>query len=165
MPDFLAAGLGANRKNAYHPFDWSGLFAQAREPDDPWTIPEAFFCILFTAIACDGNVAHLEQEELLALAHRSRALKALTLTELGDVNASVVARMAARPNSALQEACAALPAEMTANVFAHALDLALSDGALAPSEATFLNDLIDALGLDAETVASIANVMVLKNQY
>lgn len=165
MADFFAAGLGSSPKSAYNPFEWSGLFAQAEEPDDPWTVPEAFFCILFTAVACDGDLGRLEQEELLALAHRSRALKALTITELGDVNASVAARMAARPEQALAEACAALPREMGASVLAHALDLVLCDGALAPAEAAFLNDLIAALGLDAETARRVADVMVLKNQY
>lgn len=163
--NFFAAGLGPSPKTAYNPLEWSGLFSGAQEADAPWSVPEAFLCVLLTAETCDCERDRLEHEDLMALARGSRALNTLTMQELGSVNANVVARINARPKRALAEACAALPAEMAGSVLAHALDLILCDGELAPREAEFLNDLIIALKLDADTVKRISDVMVLKNQY
>jgi tellurite resistance protein len=121
--------------------------------------------VLFCAAGCDGPIAREEQEELLALVHRSRALKTLSEEALYRMIESVMERMRIGGDRALAEACAALLPEMRASAFAHALDIALSDGDLSEDESNFLNVLVSHLGLDEKTVRGIADVIILKNKY
>ena len=161
MTDFFVATLGRN-ENA---LDWSKFCAfSAGQTRPAWTVPEAFFAVLFAAATCDGELAGEEHEEMLALVHRSRALKTLSATQLVDINATIVARLREDPQ-ALKQACAALPQDMRLPVFAHALDLVLADGELRADEADFLNTLILQLGLNGGDVERIADVIVLKNRY
>jgi hypothetical protein len=82
---------------------------------------------------------------------------------LSDLNLKILERMRSS-DSVLREACRALPEDMRAPVFAHALDLVLADGELNEDEADFLNGLILNLGLDREDVERIATVIELKNR-
>jgi uncharacterized tellurite resistance protein B-like protein len=163
MADFFAASLGPGQGNV---LDWSRLLegASVSSAQPTWTIPEAFVAVLFGAVTCDGELATVEHEELLALAHRSRALKTLTPEQLGAVNTKVSARLR-DSDTALQEACMALPEDMRLPAFAHALDLILADGELNEEEADFLNAIILHLKLNREDVERVADVIVMKNQY
>ena len=164
VSDFFVSSLGPqpdpSRKN---PLSWSRLVKEA-PADEAWSAPEAFVTVLLAAVTCDGGVAAPEHEELLALVHRSRALKSLTTAQLSELNIKAIARLRDQPD-ALAEACAALPEDMRLTVFAHALDLVLADGELSIDEADFLNALLLALKLNREDVAKIADVIVLKNKY
>lgn len=163
MSDFFVSKLGKN--GSENTLDWSRLLATgpARAPAS-WSIPEAFVAILLNAVTCDGEMAAVEYEELLALAHRSRALKSLSPQQLGDINVTVAERLRAEPD-ALAHACAALPEEMRLSAFAHALDLILADGELKREEADFLNTLILRLGLARDDVERVASVISIKNLY
>lgn len=164
MSDFFVSKLGPSPSaEAKNPLSWSSLISAAPEPEG-WSVPEAFVAVLLAAVTCDGDLASVEHEEILALAHRSRALKTLTVAQLSELNVKALARLRDE-SGALADACAALPAEMRASVFAHALDLVLADGELTIDEADFLNTLILGLKLDREIVAKISDVIVLKNQY
>ncbi len=167
MSSFFVASLGPRQstKAASNTLSWSALIeaADAKTAAD-WSIPEAFLTILFSAVTCDGELAAVEHEELLALAHRSRALKTLTTRQLSDLNIKIVERLR-RSDTALRDACAVLPDDMRSPVFAHALDLVLADGELNEDEADFLNGLILSLRLDGEDVERIAAVIELKNRY
>ena len=168
MSDFFAARLGEGR-TPQNALNWSSLFEQPQPPRTKesapgWSTPEAFVAILFSAVTCDGELAPVEHEELLALAHRSRALKSLSTAQLAALNAQVLERLR-QSDSALEEACKALPQDARLSAFAHALDLVLADGELNQDEADFLNAIILYLRLDRADVERIADVMVLKNQY
>lgn len=164
MSDFFVSKLGpspaAGTKN---PFAWSGLISEPPEAEK-WSVPEAFVTVLLAAVTCDGEMATVEHEELLALVHRSRALQSLSINQLSALNVKAVERLRDQP-SALADACAALPTEARPSVFAHALDLVLADGELTIGEADFLNSLVLNLKLDREEVAKISDVMVLKNRF
>jgi uncharacterized tellurite resistance protein B-like protein len=167
MSDFFVASLGSRQPGqaAPNPLSWSALLeAEDEKTAAGWPIPEAFLTILFRAVTCDGELAAVEHEELLALAHRSRALKTLTTKQLSDLNIRILERLR-RSDATLRDACAELPEEMRAPVFAHALDLVLADGELNEDEADFLNGLILNLRLDREDVERIAAVIELKNRY
>ena len=89
MADFFASTLAPRRGGAAASTDnalsWSSLLApEAPRTPQGWTIPEAFIAILFAAVTCDGEIASVEHEELLALVHRSRALKTLTTEQLAS---------------------------------------------------------------------------------
>lgn len=165
MSEFFAASLGRAPANA---LDWSSLLQPPRAPvgEQPpaWSTPEAFVAVLFSAVTCDGELAAVEHEELLALAHRSRSLKSLSVQELTVLNTRVLDRLR-KSDSSLEEACKALPADMRLSVFAHALDLVLADGELNREEADFLNAIIGYLQLDRDGVQKVADVIVMKNQY
>ncbi|MEZ5995576.1 MAG: tellurite resistance TerB family protein [Hyphomonadaceae bacterium] len=162
MAEFFAASLGKAQPG--NVLDFSALLAQPPQSTEGWSAPEAFTAILIGAVTCDGELAAVEHEELLALAHRSRALKALSPGELGELSAKAAARLSDEPD-ALRSACAALPEDMRQPVFAHALDLVLADGELNADEADFLNTLILALKLERDDVSKITDVIVLKNRY
>lgn len=168
MADFFVASLGAPRGGGSigaNALDWSSLVSNASTASQPvWSVPEAFIAVLFAAATCDGELASVEHEELLALVHRSRALKSLTPQQLGAINVKVAARLR-DSDTALQEACVSLPDEMRLPAFAHALDLVLADGELNEEEADFLNALILHLKLHRDDVERVADVIVMKNQY
>lgn len=146
-------------------FDWLHLWTRKAEPPEAWSVPEAFYAILFAAVVCDEDLAAVERAELLALMSRSRALKSLSVDELRTIDKKVRARFLRDDYEALQQACAALPEEARLPAFAHALDLVLADGTLNEDEADFLNALILNLNLDREGVERIADVIALKNRF
>jgi uncharacterized tellurite resistance protein B-like protein len=96
--------------------------------------------------------------------HRSRALKSLSTSELAEINTKIVARLR-DAETALQEACQALPEEMRLPLFAHALDLVLADGELKQQEAEFLDSIVLYLGIDRESVERVSSVIALKNRF
>ncbi len=163
MADFFVSTLGkAPQEKA---LDWSQLVgASALGAPGHWSVPEAFLAVLFAAVGCDGEIAAVEQEELIALVHRSRALKSLSPAQLTEINLRTGERLR-DSEGALREACAVLPEEMRLPLFAHALDLVLADGELTEDEADFLNALILYLDLDGKSVEQVADVMVLKNRF
>lgn len=162
MSEFFAANLGA-RPGKDNVFDWARLIA-AQPETESWSVPEAFVAVLFAAVTCDDALAAIEHETLLALAHRSRALKSLAPAELGEINVKIAARLREQ-EAALREACEALPTDMRAATFAHALDLVLADGELNQDEADFLNAIVQHLGLAREDVERIADVIAMKNRF
>lgn len=167
MSDFFAANLSHRDTGsvvAANVLSWGALLEAAPRAGAEWTIPEAFLAVLYAAVTCDGELAAVEHEELMALAHRSRALKTLTVKQLADLNVSILARMRTS-DSMLRDACAALPSEMRISVFTHALDLVLADGELNHDEAAFLDELSDNLALARVDIERVADVIVEKNRY
>jgi uncharacterized tellurite resistance protein B-like protein len=165
MADFFVSTLGPRGARQENALDWSRLLArQEAGARESWTIPEAFVAVLFAATTCDGELSEVEHEELLALVHRSRALKSLSRNELAEINTTVVARLR-DADTALQEACKALPEEMRLPLFAHALDLVLADGELTQEEAEFLDSIVLYLGIDRDSVERVSNVIALKNRF
>lgn len=145
---------------------WLARDAQSNPGGDAaWSTAEAFVAILFSAVASDGDFDKLEQEQFVALCHRSHALKQLDAKSVSAVMTLVLARLAAGGETSLAQACAALPAEMRSSVFAHALDLVSCDGEIGADEAAFLDALAAALGLQPSIVEQIASVILLKNRY
>jgi uncharacterized tellurite resistance protein B-like protein len=165
MTDFFVSTLGARRERPEHALDWSRLLASKEAGAlQGWTIPEAFAAVLFAATTCDGQLAAVEHEELLALVHRSRALKSLSTNELAEINTKIAARLR-DDETALQEACRALPEEMRLPLFAHALDLVLADGELKQQEAEFLDSIVLHLGIDGDSVERVSSVIAVKNRF
>lgn len=165
MADFFVSTLGARKAAPENPLNWSQLLAsQQTTAGEGWTIPEAFVAVLFAAVTCDGDLAAVEHEELLALVHRSRALKSLSVNELAEINTKILGRLR-EAETALQDACKSLPEEMRLPLFAHAVDLVLADGELKQDEAEFLDALVRHLGLDRESVERVASVIALKNRF
>jgi len=145
-------------------FDINQLADRLRRRNTGWTIPEAFLGILISAAMADGGMGVAEQETILHLASRSRALNAVGPSDLARINETVNERFVSRPD-ALQEACDTLPVDMGMSVFAHCVDILLADGQLVPSEAAFLEELVQRLSLDAAKANQITEALFIKAQY
>jgi uncharacterized tellurite resistance protein B-like protein len=145
-------------------FDLEKLSDKFRHRNTGWTIPEAFLCVLISAAMADGNLNPQEAQTIQLLAGRSRALSSLSPGDLANANNAVNERMNNRPN-ALEEACSTLPADMCLPVFAHCVDIVLSDGELLSNEAQWLQNLIPLLDLNPEEARRVMEVLLLKGQY
>ncbi len=140
MSDFFASNLAPSAAGSNLGFDWAGIGQPKPHANGAaWSVPEAFLAILFSAAASDGDLAQVENEELIALTHRLPALKGLGPEAVNSIGTAVLARLAAGGETALAEACAALPRDMRPSAFAHALDLVSCDGDLLRDEADFLD--------------------------
>lgn len=166
MSNFFAESLGdpkAARPNIFH--DWPAqVDARAAKREIAWSAPEAFLCVLVGAGICDQNFADDERELVRLIAHRSRGLKTLSPQQLDALQWLVVDRLDAGLDQALEAACAALPDEVKLPAFAHALDIALMDGALNAAEAAYLDRLSVLLDLDPALSRPVANAIVMKNR-
>ncbi len=129
-----------------------------------WSIPEAYLCLLISAAAADGLLANEETLEIHVLARRSRVLKQLDQSKLAAVNETVRQRLAKNPGG-LQEACDSLPGDMRLSVYAHCVDIILSDSEFRPVEEEFLKKLVTMLGLQASEAAVIMQALLIKNRY
>lgn len=146
-----------------HPvFDWAGMAAKADRAR--WTPAEAFFAVLIAAATCDGRLDRHEHETMLALVHRCRLVRAMREEDITKLNASVVQKFRDAPDTALNEACSALPYEIRLPTFAQAMDIILADGNLSQPEAALLNALVAHLELATQDVQRVAEVIMLKNR-
>lgn len=146
------------------PFNLDQLADRFRRRNTGWTIPEAFLGVIVSAAMADGEMDGSEQEAILHLASRSRALKSLSHADLARINDTVNQRLLDRPE-ALREACDTLPPEMGLSVFAHCVDLLLADGQLLSSEARFLQELVGLLSVDPAKANLITEALIIKAQY
>ena len=161
-PPYFSAAAPQHR-GAERVFDWPRMLETTSEAP-AWSLAEAFFAVLLSAAVCDGAVQPIEQETLLALVHRSRALKALSKDDLAALNVSVVEKLRSASEDGLARACAALPADLRLPIFAHALDIVLADGELTNAEAALLNALAAHMSLAPADVERIAEIIILKNR-
>lgn len=147
------------------PFDVDRLAERFRHRNTGWTIPEAFMGILFAAAMADGSFSEEEGKTIEILARRSRALSSLSQADLAAANANVNKRFKERRDTALQECCETLPVDMCLPVFAHCVDIILSDGELLQGEAEFLDRLAPKLDIEADNARRVMEVLLLKAQY
>lgn len=161
MAGALFAPITVEKKAA---FSLKDLITEFPAGQTDWSIPEAYLCLVLSAALADGRVVEQEAEELKSLSHRSRILKSMDANELAALNQLVVKRRNDRPDW-LGEACRTLPKDMHLPVFAHCLDLCLSDGALVQAEADFLEALIDGFSISAEDARQVTSVLSMKNRY
>lgn len=146
------------------PFDVNKLADRFKYRTTDWSIPEAFLGILFKAAMADGTFDEVEIAAIQTIAGRSRALTSMSPEDLARTNNSVNDKLRNRPD-ALKEACGTLPADMCLPVFAHCVDIILSDGQLLPAEAQFLAELTTLLDIEAANARRVMEVLLLKAQY
>jgi uncharacterized tellurite resistance protein B-like protein len=146
------------------PFDVNKLADKLRHRNTGWTIPEAFLGILFQAAMADGSFDESEVTTIQQVAGRSRALTTVSPQDLAALNNSVNEKLKNR-SDALKEACETLPADMCLPVFAHCVDIVLSDGQLLKTEAEFLQQLSAMLDIEPDNARRVMEVMLMKAQY
>ncbi len=146
------------------PFDVNKLADKFKHRNTGWSIPEAYLCILFSAAMADGTFDGAESETIKLAVSQSRAMTALSPQDLAAANNSVNQRLQQNPNS-LQEACQTLPADMCLPVFAHCVDIILSDGQLLKGEAEWLQQLMALLDIEPDNGRRVMEVLLMKAQY
>lgn len=156
--------LNFNVVNTKSPFNIEELKRRFQQGASDWTVGEAYLCILIEASLADGDFVDEELKSIESVARRSRALKALSPEDLDQCNASVDKRRNTNPN-AFKEACDALPPEMALSVYAHCVDIILSDGQLLQVEAQFLENLASRLRLQTDQAQRIYEALLVKSMY
>ncbi len=141
----------------------TALLDEAQTAND-WSIAEAYMCLLLEAIFADDKVDPNEKQYLHALVKRAKTFAGLSDHELSRLNMTVMERRGQRPDC-VAEACAALPVSMHKTIFAHALDIALSDGELHPKERDYLDELMTKMDLSQDTARNIMQVILDKNKF
>lgn len=144
------------------PFDADKLADRLKHRNTEWSIPEAFLGVLVSAAMADGALDPSEGRLIQTLVGRSRAMKASN-QDLGKLN-DKVNRLLQSPDG-LRHACETLPADMTLPVFAHCVDIVLSDGQLLKVEADYLDNLRKMLDIDEAHAKRVMEVLLLKAQY
>lgn len=147
------------------PFNLEKLHDKFRHRPTDWTIPEAYIGIVMAAAMADGQYSAIEHATIMNQVSRSRALNALPPDVLSAAEAKVKQRAKERPETWLKEAAETLPNEMVLSVFAHCVDIILSDGELLPQEGRFLDELRPLLDIPPEHANRIMEVLLLKAQY
>jgi hypothetical protein len=124
-------------------------------------LPEAVLVILFRAASCDHSAGPAESELLQALTRRWSVRRVLREKNITALDYAALAHVSSE--TAIRDACAVIPPALRGAVFANAVDICLSDGALKREEAVFLDELADELGLAGEEAKRIGEVIALKN--
>src|SRR6185436_19504056 len=132
------------------PFDADRLANHRRHQDTGWTIPQAYLGLMLAAATADGRYDAEEAREIHSVARRSRALRSLSVEELNAAEQGARRYFAEKPDTALDDACKTLPAELCLPVFAHCVDIVLADGELLESEARWLEGVMPKLDIDAD---------------
>jgi tellurite resistance protein len=126
---------------------------------------EAFAAITLSAIASDGYLSDEESRGISLALSRMKMYRSYpndVMQRMFDKLLGILRREGM--NSLFDSAKDSLPYELRESAFAVATDLILADGVVADEEQEFLNDLYQALSLDAEVATRIVEVMMIKNR-
>lgn len=147
------------------PFDIEKLADKFKHRNTDWSIPEAFMGVLYSAAYADGDFDKKEIETIKNTIARSRAMNALGPADLAKTDTVVNEKLKRGGANAIAEACSTLPPDMCLPVFAHCVDIMLSDGQLVKPELEFLTNLAKMLDIDADNSRRVMEVLLLKAQY
>ncbi len=142
----------------------------------PMPIEEAFLAILIGAARADGELDPQEAQEIAALVSRTRAFSGQTQQQIAQQQKYISARIEAEAMAdVLSAACATILSQQgeeptvararAESVFAHAVDLVLTDGLVNQHEKEYIEELADELSIDRSRALQIVSVMELKNSF
>jgi hypothetical protein len=126
----------------------------------------AFYAILAGAAVADGRVASEEDEEIVALSHRTKTLSKLDAAALTRIRTEIFARLS-KPDRAdlVGHAAKSLPAPMRLSAFGHACDIIFADRIVLKSEREFLTRLLADLSLGETEAADMLRMIRAKNAH
>jgi len=130
-----------------------------------WTKEDAFYGILFAAAVADGEISASENEEVIALAHRTKTLKGVSQGDLQAMHSRVEEQFRRDFAAALNDACNSIPVEVCDSIFAHAADIIFADGKVVTKEAEFLKNLAEKLKLNEAATEKTIDVLRKKNEF
>lgn len=121
---------------------------------------EAVAAVTMLISSADGDMSEMETEVAAAAMIRMRLFSGYDV-DFNRVYRLMVNHDAAQIISAIKNA---LPMELRETAFAIAVDIALADGYLDPSEQECLEDLFQGLGISEALATNIIEVIMIKNR-
>jgi uncharacterized membrane protein YebE (DUF533 family) len=140
------------------------LFGAAELRERDLTVAEGFLGILLGAAACDGVVAEVERQAILALTERLRLFATLSPPRRTQMTTQLI-DLLERDGAArfLLRCAAAIPDELRSCVFANACEIILLDGVVTVAEKRYLDSLQHELRLDPRWALTVVDVLIAKN--
>ncbi|MFN7179060.1 TerB family tellurite resistance protein [Hyphomonas sp.] len=133
------------------------------------TKEEAFYALLAAAMLIDGEADEREEQELAALAQRTRTLSALKPGDLQKLKEKIDPRLQKGSiDSLIADACASLRSESPAvglAIFGHCCDIVLADRIVRNEEKIYLKTLIEKLSIDQKEAESMLHAIRAKNEH
>lgn len=130
-----------------------------------WSDQEAFLGVMTLMAVWEAHGATSRLRAVHAFAERSPFLSALGEKGLVQLHDDVVKRMGEAECDALEQACAQLPSDMGASVYAACVDVLGAPGTLSDVDRGMLERLRALLSVDAALARQIETVLLLKNRY
>lgn len=125
---------------------------------------EALACLLIASARADGSVSPHEANQIEHVTTAMKLFRGCSYETRQRLFTSTAERINQHGVDAVaHRAAVAVPQELAATVFAVAVDLMLSGGALTASERHFTDQLRALLNVDSETAAKIVDVLTIKN--
>jgi hypothetical protein len=144
-------------------------FVKRQAPGAGWSAHEAFLGVPTMIAVCDGQHAARRLRAVHDFAARSPFLATLGEQGLVQLHADVVKRIGEAKQQggcdALEQACAILPSEMQASVYAACVDILGAYGNLSEADRGVLDRLRNLLNIDAGLALQIETVLLLKNRF
>lgn len=127
---------------------------------------EAILTILFLAAEADGRFSPEERAEIEGFARQSTLLRqAMSRGDLAMFEQAALQRIMRNKSEALEEACAALPEEMTEPIFERAVDVCLADSYMGEHEKAWLMHVAALLDVPEPRARQIVEQALRKAQY
>ena len=124
---------------------------------------EAFTEIIAAAARADGSVLPAEIDRLEHTMSSLPVFRGRSEETLRDAINRAIHRRPDNPSAVIREAAAALPAALRGTAFAVGVDVLLADGRLLSSEAQFLEELRQLLGVRRSVARKVLGVLGTKN--
>jgi hypothetical protein len=130
-----------------------------------WSAAEAFVGVMTLAAVHDVQEAEHRMRAVHEFAERSPFLSEHKKHGLLSLRSEVAKRIDAAGCDALEEACAALPAEMRASTYAACVDVLSANGALPAKDRVLVDRLRAILQIEVGLAQQIEKVLLLKNRF
>lgn len=125
---------------------------------------EAFAAILITTMASDGQLSQEEIHSVGATLNRLKLFREMRGSQIERLIEKVFGLLEELGGTELvEQACEALPDELRMPTFINAVDLVFADGEVGDEEEAVIEDLMNHLHLDSDSVSAIIDVVRLKN--
>lgn len=140
------------------------VFSSNAVQTNPFADPrEAFFAVLYACMSADGHVDDEELNALIVLTQQKALFRGVNVLEMYRRIAPKVVALGARKET-VALAAPHVPADLRATLFANCVDFAAADGVVGAAEQVLLEQIAQALGLDASESTNIVGVILIKNK-
>jgi uncharacterized tellurite resistance protein B-like protein len=140
------------------------VFSSSAVQTNPFTDSrDAFFAILYACMSADGNV---DDEEINALVVLSQQKAFFRGYDIAGIYRRIVPKVLALGDvkQAVTLAAPQIPVELRETLFATCVDFSASDGLVGAAEQRMLENLQQALELDAQRCMTIIEIIMIKNK-
>ncbi len=143
----------------------STLLGDQTDKDSGFDAREAFASVLIATASSDGHVSREELEHFFAVMRRTELFRGQTVAEYNAMVHKIQSLLNNRERrEVLEKAADGLPEALRETVFALAVDVVFSDGAVEQDEMTVLEEIQDVLKISNHFATKAVEVLKIKNQ-